>query len=387
MLEVQKEVGTKTVHPLLGNDLAGLVLMLENDDGSMDRTGMEFGARRDRVVPGLETGDSRNDDIEWNIPLGRVLGVGELRNVISGCQLENFAQLEATLGDDGVVFVLVLVELPHEGLSLGGGSEPGQRAENLTTSDSIDINVVPEDGGVGCGDREGNLGKSRVKGLDSDHGILLIVKAESAEQTLDLQIRIDGPNTQVVAMLVGDSRAFRVKLDVDTVAVGVRFEQLASDTDGRSVGILCVVNALGLGKGAGRVFTCGDTRMGNGIVSEPQYAGELPCGKRTEVNLFRGMGIQLRNDKVSGIAALAFFDAHSGRECLPHTVLPLQVVFLHALVVVTLAAFADAGSTHLGERSVDTTANNVVVLVGLVTQTKDDVLEAGEVSAAVGEFE
>lgn len=113
----------------------------------------------------------------------------------------------------------------------------------------------------------------------------------------------------------------------------------------------------------------------------------MPCGKRTEVDLFKGMGIQLRNNEVCGITALALFDAHCGRERVPHAVLPLQIVFFHALVVVTLATFADAGRTHLGEGSIDAAADNVVVLVGLVAQTEDNVLEAIEVSTTVGEFE
>jgi hypothetical protein len=126
VLEVEKEVGTETVHPLLGNYLTGLVLMLKNDNGSVDRTGVELGARRDGVVPGLETGNSRNDDIEGDLPWGSARWRGGSLDVVSSSKLENLAQLEATLSNDGVVLVLVLVKIPHISLSLGGRGELGE---------------------------------------------------------------------------------------------------------------------------------------------------------------------------------------------------------------------------------------------------------------------
>jgi hypothetical protein len=81
------------------------------------------------------------------------------------------------------------------------------------------------------------------------------VKPESTQKALNLQIGVDGPDTQVVTMLVGDTRAFGVKLNVDTITVGASLEELTGYVDGGSVGILRIVDTLGLGKGAGGIFT------------------------------------------------------------------------------------------------------------------------------------
>jgi hypothetical protein len=48
-------------------------------------------------------------------------------------------------------------------------------------------------------------------------------------------------------MLVGDTRAFGVKLNVDTIAVCASLEKLTGNVDGGSVGVLRIVDALGLG--------------------------------------------------------------------------------------------------------------------------------------------
>lgn len=114
---------------------------------------------------------------------------------------------------------------------------------------------MSEDGGVGSRDGEGDLGKSRVQRLNTDDGILLVVKPESTQKALNLQIGVNGPDTQVVTMLVGNTRSFGVKLDVDTITVRASLEELTSDVDGGSVGVLSIVDTLGLGQGTGRIFT------------------------------------------------------------------------------------------------------------------------------------
>lgn len=99
------------------------------------------------------------------------------------------------------------------------------------------------------------------------------------------------------------------------------------------------------------------------------------------------MILNLGNDKVGRVAALTLFDVHSLGECLPHTVLPLQVVLLHALVVITFSALTHTDGTHLLEVVVDVARNEVVVLVRLVTETEDHIFEALELMLAVRELE
>lgn len=109
--------------------------------------------------------------------------------------------------------------------------------------------------------------------------------------------------------------------------------------------------------------------------------------KHTAVNLFGDGFFQLGDNEVSTVTSLAFLDAHDLGERLPHAVLPLQVVLLHRFVVVTLTTLTDPSSTHLGEMVVDLPGDDIVVLVGPVSETEDDVFETGKFVFAVGELE
>jgi hypothetical protein len=80
------------------------------------------------------------------------------------------------------------------------------------------------------------------------------VQPEGAEQTLYLLVGVDGPNTKMITMLVCDSRTFGVELDMDTVAVCLWSEEFTSDRDRGRVGVLGIVDALGLCQGTSRVF-------------------------------------------------------------------------------------------------------------------------------------
>jgi hypothetical protein len=85
----------------------------------VDRVGVKLWARRDRVIPRLETRDRRNDDIEGNLPCSDILGSRRCFDVVSGSELEEFAKLEAALGNNGVVFFLVRVEISEICFSFG----------------------------------------------------------------------------------------------------------------------------------------------------------------------------------------------------------------------------------------------------------------------------
>ena len=95
----------------------------------------------------------------------------------------------------------------------------------------------------------------------------------------------------------------------------------------------------------------------------------------------------LSDNEVGRVAALALFDTHYARELFPHAVLPFEVVLLHALVIITLAALADTGCPHLRQVRVDVARDEVVVLVSLVAETEDDILETLELVLSVGELE
>ena len=115
-------------------------------------------------------------------------------------------------------------------------------------------------------------------------------------------------------------------------------------------------------------------------------AGPIYRRGRTKIDFLRRVIINFSDDKVRSVTTLALFDVHGLGKRLPHAVLPLQVVLLHALVVVALSAHANADCVHLFEVTVDVAGDEVVVLVCLVAETEDDIFEAGELVLAVREF-
>ena len=66
--EIEQKVGTETITPFLRRVFGGVRLVLQNDTGDVDGIGVQFRTRRNRVVPGLETCNGRNDNIEGNFP-------------------------------------------------------------------------------------------------------------------------------------------------------------------------------------------------------------------------------------------------------------------------------------------------------------------------------
>jgi hypothetical protein len=78
-------------------------------------------------------------------------------------------------------------------------------------------------------------------------------------------------------------------------------------------------------------------------------------------------------------------EAHVVLERLEELVLPLEVVFLHRLVVVTLAERADSLGAILLKSLVDEMAHGAKVLVGAVAKGEDDIAEVAEILAALAE--
>ena len=73
VLEVKQEVRASTEHPARLDTVARDGLVLEDNAGDVNGMRVELGAGRDGVVPGLEAGDRRHDDVEGNLPCGGVL--------------------------------------------------------------------------------------------------------------------------------------------------------------------------------------------------------------------------------------------------------------------------------------------------------------------------
>lgn len=111
---------------------------------------------------------------------------------------------------------------------------------------------MPQDGIVGGRGGEGNLGQSGIQALDADNSILLLIKTKCAEEADDFDIRVGGPDSDVVSVLVCHSRTFDVEFNMDAVTIVVRLEQFADDGDRGREGVLDIVNALGLGECACR---------------------------------------------------------------------------------------------------------------------------------------
>lgn len=161
-LEIEEEIGANTVDPTLVN-LISSGLILENDGCDVNGVGMQLGGRRYGVVPRLKTSDGRDDDVEGDTPGGRVSSSGNGLQIILGGILENFTEFETSIGNDGIVLLLVRAERLESGLRIWVGSELRQDTEHLTTGNCADINVVAENRNVSGGDGERNLGESGIK--------------------------------------------------------------------------------------------------------------------------------------------------------------------------------------------------------------------------------
>jgi hypothetical protein len=154
-----------------------------------------------------------------------------------------------------VVFVLVLAELLDDSLGLRVGSKLGKRSEHLTTGKTADVKVVAEDSVIGSRDGEGDLGESGIERFDSNDSVLLVEQSKGAEETVNFNIGVGRPDTNVITVLISDTRTFSVEFEVNTVTVLGVLEKFTGDSDRGRVGVLCVMNTLGLGQSTSRQFT------------------------------------------------------------------------------------------------------------------------------------
>lgn len=172
--------------------------------------------------------------------------------------MQDFGEFETPIAHHLGVLLLVSSQSLDPLFGGRGRSMFDKSPKELSAGDGHDIDVVPENGLISGRDRERNLSESRVKRFNADDGILLVVKSQSAQQTVDLDIRIARPDTDVVTVLVADTGPLNVEFHVDTVPVRVEAEELTSDGDGSCVGVLGVVDTLGPCQSTRRKFTYED---------------------------------------------------------------------------------------------------------------------------------
>jgi hypothetical protein len=342
LLEVKEVVRSDT------KDLvrAGDRLVLQDDGGDVDRVRVELGRGGDGVEPGLKTGESADDTVERNGPDGVTGG----RSVGSG-EDEDLGETKALGSDLLVVVRLVRAELLEGRASLLVRGELGESTDSLTGGVGGDVEVVTEDGAVGSGNGEGDLGESGIEGLDVDGRVALVGETENGKKTLDFRVGVERPNRDMVASLVADAGIGDVELGENAVALAVLEELLCLD-EGSGVGVLGVENTAGTVEGTSREL------------AEVNF-GLIDLGKLAD--------LEVRN-----IAAGSFLPSELRVNRIEQTVLPLEVVFLHVLVVISLTALANALRSEIGETLVEDAADGVEVLVGRVADYKKEEMRCRE---------
>lgn len=248
IFEVKEKIGADTKDGARW-DLRTSGVILEHNTCDVDRVRIKFGTRRDRVEPRLETRDRRDNDVEGNLPCSGVRGSRSRSDIITGGELEEFAKFEAALGNGGMVFFLVCIEISEIRFGRGSGTKFSQDTKNLPACDGADVNVMPEYSGICCRHGEWHFGKSWVERLDSNDSIPLLRKAKGAKKALHLEIRVRRPNAHVVTMLVRYTRPLNVEFHMNTISGMGILEQFAGHRNRSSIWILCVMNALGSGEG------------------------------------------------------------------------------------------------------------------------------------------
>lgn len=206
--DVEEVVGSQSEDPLRRSNLGSwLRLVTKNDGGDVDSGRVEFRGGGDGVETRLESRDVGDDSIEGDGPDGGVGRRGRKGGVVSSCDLKNLGESKMTVDDLVVVDFLVRSESSETSLDLLRGSVLREEGESLTRRDGRNVEVVTEDGVVGGRSREGDLGESRIEGDDVENGVSLVSLSESEDRKdpFDLDVRVAGPESDVISVLVRDS--------------------------------------------------------------------------------------------------------------------------------------------------------------------------------------
>jgi len=97
--------------------------------------------------------------------------------------------------------------------------------------------------------------------------------------------------------------------------------------------------------------------------------------------------LNLGHSEVGCIATLTFLYIHNAGKCVPHAILPFEVVFFHTLVIVAFTTLTNPDSTHLREMFVDLLRDNVIMFVSLVAEAENDIFETADPMFALAKFE
>jgi hypothetical protein len=170
--------------------------------------------------------------------------------------LENFSKFETPVAYHFSVLLFIGGQSFDPLLRGGGRSMLDESPKELSAGDGHDIDVVSKNGEISGRDGERNLGKSRIKRFNVNDGILLVVKSESTQQTVNFDIRVAWPDTDVVTVLVVDTGTLDTKFHMDTVSISSNLEELTSNGDGSREGVLGIVDALGPCQSTSRKLTC-----------------------------------------------------------------------------------------------------------------------------------
>lgn len=208
----------------------------------------------------METRDRGDDQIEGHLPRRGVIFRRRGGDIVTRDELQNFGELEASIGHHLGVLLLVGGESLDPLLGGRGWGVLDESPKELTTGNGHDIDIVAEDGEISGRNRERNLGESGVERFDPDDSIPLIVKAERAQQAVNLDIWVARPDADVVAVLVVDTGALDVEFQMNAVSIRVDVEELASDVDGSRERVLSIVYTLRSCQSAGGKFTCRTSR-------------------------------------------------------------------------------------------------------------------------------
>lgn len=147
--------------------------------------------------------------------------------------MENFGEFESWTVY--LIGVCLLVSTPSSELLTGclGRSISSKKSNGLTGSNSRDVEIVTENSVVSSRSRERHLGESGIKRLDINDSLTTARggKTKDSQHTVDLNVRVGRPDTNMVTMLIGHTSTSNIKLDVNAVPVAANSEKLFGRED------------------------------------------------------------------------------------------------------------------------------------------------------------
>jgi len=182
------------------------------------------------VIEGFEEKGEGNAG-EWKTARDRFHDLSDVEIATCDCFMEGIS---------------VAAETCQFGFGFLGRSELGEGRKRLTRDRCANFKIVSQNGVIRCWIRNGYLG-SRISASDFDNSMSFILKSNDSEKTIDFTVGICGPNGKMVTSLVGESRACKGDLHVETIAF-FRCENLSRFHDRSNVRIVRGVRSFGTSK-------------------------------------------------------------------------------------------------------------------------------------------